>query len=71
METEEEVNKDFSPQKLLDKKVLCKRNGKIGKVVYIVNSTFMKKMGLLSRRDSCFLVFKPYYHNDHIHMTFT
>lgn len=31
MEAEEEWNKDLSAHKLLDKKVLCKQNGRIGK----------------------------------------
>lgn len=30
MEAEEEWNKDLSAHKLLDKKVLCKQNGRIG-----------------------------------------
>lgn len=33
MEAEEEWNKDLSAHKLLDKKVLCKQNGRIGKTV--------------------------------------
>lgn len=31
MESEDEWNKDVSAHKLLDQKVLCKQNGRIGK----------------------------------------
>lgn len=36
MEAEEEWNKDLSAHKLLDKKVLCKHNGRIGKTVCFI-----------------------------------
>lgn len=44
METEEEWNKDFSAQKILDKKVLCKQNGSLGKIKSIgISRVYQKK----------------------------
>lgn len=42
MEAEEEWNKDLSAHKVLDKKVLCKQNGRIGETVVFFFHAFSK-----------------------------
>ena len=48
MEAEEDWNKDLSAHKLLDKKVLCKQNGRTGKTKSHKHSPFKYTYGFVT-----------------------